>query len=275
MPIETRANFLTNWMTWGKGVQHVLLLHCTMGKASAWRRMIKHLGSDYTFIAFDLPGHGKSGEWCDQGDFHTIGTEIAKTFLEKPMDLVGHSYGGTIALRLALEVPQLVRSLVLIEPVLVNLAFKDDPAFKNSYDLDHKKYNDALSAGDFERAAGAFAANWGDGQIWEDLTQRSRKHLAEKIHMVKVGEHNVYGDKFGFSEANRLSKINVPVLLLEGTQSHESVSKINSALERRLSNPSRVYVDKAGHMLPITNPIETAQAISQFWGATSSSRWVF
>ena len=79
------------------------------------------------------------------------------------MYLVDHSYGGTIALRLVLEVPQLVRSSVLIEPVLVNLACKDDPAFKNSYDLDRKKSNDALSAGDFERAASAFAVNCGDG----------------------------------------------------------------------------------------------------------------
>ena len=61
MPIKTRANFLTNWRTWGKGVHHVLLLHCTVGKTSAWRRMIKRLGSDYTFIAFDLSDHGKSG----------------------------------------------------------------------------------------------------------------------------------------------------------------------------------------------------------------------
>ena len=267
MPIETRANFLTNWMTWGKGQNHVLLLHCTMGKSSAWRGMIKHFEADYTFIGFDMPGHGKSGEWCDQGDFHTIGTEIAKTFLEKPMDLVGHSYGGTIALRLALEVPELVRSLVLIEPVLMNLAFKDNPNLKLSYDADHKEYNDALSAGDLERAANAFAANWGDGQVWEDLPQRSRDLMVEKICMIKVGEHNVYGDRYGFSEPGRLSEINVPVLLIEGAQSHASIGKINDALERRLSNTSRVFVEKAGHMLPITNPIETAQAISQFWNA--------
>ena len=55
-------------------------------------------------------------------------------------------------------------------------------------------------------AASAFAANYGDGWIWEDLTQRSRKHLAEKIHMVKVGEHNVYGEKYGFYEAGCSAK---------------------------------------------------------------------
>ena len=124
--------------------------------------------------------------------------------------------------------------------------------------MDHKKSNNALLAGDFQRAASAFAANWGDGKIGKDLTQRSRKHLAEKIHMVNVGEHNVYGDKYGFYEAGRLRKINVTLILLQDTQSHESVSKINSALEQRLSNPSLVYLYKASHMLPITNPIETA-----------------
>ena len=82
--------------------------------------------------------------------------------------------------------------------------------------------------------------------------------------MVKVGEHNVFGDKCGFSEVGRFNKFNVPVLLLQSTRSHESVGKINSALERPLSIPLRVCVNKAGHMLPITSPSQTAQAISQF-----------
>ena len=66
--------------------------------------------------------------------------------------------------------------------------------------------------------------------------------------MVKLGEHNVYGEKYGFYKAGRFSKIKVPVLLLQDTQSQESFSKINSALEQRLSNPSLVYVYKASHM---------------------------
>ena len=62
MPLETRAEFPTNWMTWGEGANHALLLHCTMGKANAWRGVIKNLDADYTFTGFDMPGHGKSGE---------------------------------------------------------------------------------------------------------------------------------------------------------------------------------------------------------------------
>ena len=268
MPTETRADFPTHWMTWGEGANHALLLHCTMGRASAWCGMIKHLNAAHTLTGFDMPGHGKSGQWCDKSDFHTIGTEIAKTFIDKPMDLVGHSYGGTIALRLALELPSLVRSLVLIEPVLMNLAFKDDSSLKVSYDMDHKEYNDACLAGYPEKAASAFNTHWGNGQVWADLPQRSRDLMVEKICMIKAGEPYVYGDRYGFSETGRLSKISVPVLLIEGAQSHTIVGKINSALERRLSNTSRIIIDNAGHMLPITNPIETAQAINRFWNAS-------
>ena len=46
------------------------------------------------------------------------GTEIGKALMGgEPMDVVGHSFGGSIALRLALEMPELVKSLTLIEPV--------------------------------------------------------------------------------------------------------------------------------------------------------------
>jgi pimeloyl-ACP methyl ester carboxylesterase len=36
-------------------------------------------------------------------------------------------------------------------------------------------------------------------------------------------------------------------------------------LEQRLSHTSRIIVKEAGHMVPITHPVETADAISSFW----------
>ena len=151
----------------------------------------------------------------------------------------------------------------------MNLAFKDDPALKVTYDADHKEYNDAFEAGDQEHAARAFAVHWGDGQNWEDLSQRSRDLMVEKIHMIKAGEHNVYGDRYGFSEPGVLNGINVPVLLMEGAQSYGIVGKINDALEHRLCNTSRIVIKEAGHMVPITHPLETAAAISSFWAGST------
>ena len=82
--------------------------------------------------------------------------------------------------------------------------------------------------------------------------------------MISAGDHSVYGDRYGFSEQGRLSVIDAPILLVEGGKSHRSVSKINDALERRLEITSRVRVDTASHMVPITHPKETADAVESF-----------
>jgi lipase len=50
----------------------------------------------------------------------------------QPVDVIGHSFGGTVALRLAVERPDLVRSLVLIEPVFVAALLADRPDLKDA-----------------------------------------------------------------------------------------------------------------------------------------------
>ena len=265
MPLEDRAGHLTNFMRFGSDGKPVLMLHCTMGNAGAWRGLIEHLGSDHHFTAFDMPGHGKSAPWTEQGDYHTIGTEIAKTFLDQPMDLIGHSYGGTIALRLALELPKMVRSLVLIEPVLINLAFVDNPDLKAIYAQDHQGFEEAWQRGDLETAAREFSRMWGDGRRWEDVPPRAKQTMIDKIGMIKAGEHNVIGDRYGFSKPGRLASVDVPVLLIEGAASLPSAGAVNTALQNRLPQAQRAVIGGAGHMVPITHAAETAQAIDGFW----------
>jgi pimeloyl-ACP methyl ester carboxylesterase len=78
-------------------------------------------------IAFDLPGHGRSADWDGASDYHHLSTQIAASFLTEPVDLIGHSFGATVALRLAVEQPQKLRSLILIEPVFFAVAAQDSP----------------------------------------------------------------------------------------------------------------------------------------------------
>ena len=265
MPIENRAGHLTHHTQSDGDGKPVLMLHCTMGNAGAWRGLIEHLGPDHRFTAFDMPGHGKSAPWHQKGDFHTITTEIAKTFLDQPMDLIGHSYGGTIAVRLALELPKMVRSLVLIEPVLMNLAFADNPELKALYAQDHQGFEEAWQRGDLETAAREFSRLWGDGRPWQDVPERAKQTMIDKIGMIKAGEHNVIGDRYGFSKPGRLAAVDVPVLLIEGAASHLSAGAVNTALQHRLPQAQRKVIEDAGHMVPITHAAKTAQAIDGFW----------
>lgn len=68
----------------------------------------------------DRPGHGYSGR-PDEGFELGIQAEAMATILkakaEEPVVIVGHSFGGAVALRLALDHPELVKSVVLLAPV--------------------------------------------------------------------------------------------------------------------------------------------------------------
>ena len=106
---------------------------------------------------------------------------------------------------------------------------------------------------------------WGDGRRWEDVPQRAKQAIIDKIGMIKAGEHNVIGDRYGFYEPGRLAAVDVPVLLIEGAASHQSAGAVNTGLQHRLPQAQRAVIEGAGHMLPITHAAETAQAIDGFW----------
>ena len=72
----------------------------------------------------DLPGHGHAPPLAPGQDLHDAAVAIGLAAIAQagpPVDLIGHSFGGTVALRIALERPALVRSLTLIEPVLFSI----------------------------------------------------------------------------------------------------------------------------------------------------------
>ena len=112
---------------YGHGPRHALGIHCTLAHSGAWRGVGEALEDEISLLCFDLPSHGKSGDWDGKGNLHDVATDMARSLLTEPMDVIGHSFGATIGLRLAIESPELVRSLTMIEPVYFAAALVDDP----------------------------------------------------------------------------------------------------------------------------------------------------
>ena len=98
----------------------LLLLHGHEQSAASWRWVIPALARTHQVLALSLPGHGESGPGADG---HAPGADLAPfvaAFLsavgaEAPLDLVGHSAGGAIALRLTLADPARIRTLTLVD----------------------------------------------------------------------------------------------------------------------------------------------------------------
>jgi pimeloyl-ACP methyl ester carboxylesterase len=73
--------------------------------------------SGVTVTAINQIGHGKAADWDGVSDLHAAATAAAVRMAEalgqgQPIDVMGHSFGGTVALRVALTRPDLVRSLM-------------------------------------------------------------------------------------------------------------------------------------------------------------------
>src|SRR6266404_9896429 len=104
----------------------VMALHCSLGSGRQWLRLADALGSDYRVVSPDLSGYGNH-----PGPFNlptTLAEEVdlLGDCLDKtagPIHLVGHSYGGAVAFKIATgsRFASRVRSLTLIEPVLPTL----------------------------------------------------------------------------------------------------------------------------------------------------------
>ena len=103
----------------------IVALHCSGASGRQWQQLRQVLGSQFNFLAPDLIGCGANPHWSGEHSF-TLADEAAPIVsimdaLDMPVHLVGHSYGGGVALRAAVERPHRVASLSLYEPTVFHV----------------------------------------------------------------------------------------------------------------------------------------------------------
>ena len=234
--------------------RRALAIHCTLGHSGAWRGVAAALEDDLSLLAVDLPSHGKSGVWDRTGNLHDVATDMVRGVMDGPMDLIGHSFGATVALRIAVETPELVRSLTMMEPVYFAAAFAEKPELMEAYKSNSFALNAAFETGDEREAARVFHHDWGDGTRWEDLPARMQDHMARLVHYVPASSAFVLHDCAGLLEGDRMAAASMPAVVIEGDQSPPMSAEVSIALAKRLPDIERVVIKGAGHMLPLTHP---------------------
>ena len=225
-----------------------------MGNASYWGPIAEGLANKVQISAPDLPGHGQSPDWPGTPDYHSYTTRAVAPLIDRPMDLIGHSLGATVALRIAVAAPEAVRSLTLIEPVL----FAAAPDMANDGLLD--QLDALLAAGDDAKAARAFLAIWG-GIDWQAQTPAGRERLVRQMQLVVAGNETLMQDDAHILREGGLEGIDAPVLIVMGGDSPAVIGDIADALAARLPDVGRARVPGAAHMLPITHPRQVAELI--------------
>ena len=222
------------------------MMHAMLARHEALLPLARAIGGQVTLC--DLPGHGRSADWDGQTDYHALVTDVIAACCNGPTHIIGHSFSATAALRLAVERPDLVSRLTLIEPVY--FAAARGTAEYDGHTADFAPFLAAMEAGDDLTAASLFNGLWG-AVPWEAIPDRMKASLARRIHMVIAGGRAIEDDPQGITSETRLSQLNIPVTLIRGGKTRPVIAAIHNALEARIPQSTDHCVAGAGHMLPI------------------------
>jgi pimeloyl-ACP methyl ester carboxylesterase len=254
----------------------VLLLHGLPGTADDFDAVTPLLRGDRT-VAIDRPGYGYSSGGYEpfSRQLEAIDTLIHTLGLKRPI-VVGHSYGGTLALGLAERYPHDVGGVVLVDAAAAGIRlgsfdraqahlvkFLDLPVIRT---LAHVTFSQVLST---------VSINQGDSAAFDPAPVASahRERLKEIFSRHDTREAFA-GEQLGASDAIAsvdagLHSIVAPAVVIQGEADQLVKPIYGRHLAARLAHASLVMVP-GGHMAPYTHPQAIAFAVARV-GATTTS----
>lgn len=245
----------------------VVCLHSNASSSSQWRALMELLAPRFRVLAVDSYGSGKSPEWPSDREI-TLADEVAliEPVLREagsPRVLVGHSYGGAVALRAALDRPSEVRALVLYEPTLFALVDAASPPPNEADGIRHAvaASTAALERGDRHAAAQAFIDYWMEEGAFGRMPEARREPIAASALNVRRWAHALHREPTPLAAFCRLD---MPVLLMVGGQTRPSARAVARHLATTLPRVEVQEFAELGHMGPVTHPEPVNAAIARF-----------
>lgn len=235
----------------------VLLLHSGGLTSRQWRRLGELLAPRHRVLAPDLLGYGAE-RWPAGTPFH-FRDDLAMLveLLDEPTHVVGHSYGGLLAVQLALERPAAVRSIAVFEPVTFGI-------LEESGDAEARTALDQL--GEYRSEAPElwledFVDWWQGAGAWRALPAATRQAFTDVSWKLSQEVGSLIADRTGRA---RYATIAAPTLILAGQRTHPTELHTVHQLAQVLPRATLRVFPQMGHMGPITHAEQVNAAIAAF-----------
>jgi len=248
----------------------VLCLHSNASSSGQWRSLMELLAPRFRVLAPDQLGAGRSPPWPPgkgSGDGR-LDDEVA--LLAPVLDrmpgrfhLVGHSYGGALAMRLALSQPGRVLSLVMFEPTLFALLEQQQPGGAAAAGIARAAgaAAQAVALGDLDSAGRVFIDYWmGDG-TWQAMPAERRSTTADAMRPIGTWAQALFAET---ATLNDIARLPMPVMLMGGSRSQASAREVLRLLRQALPQARAVTLPDVGHMGPVTHAEAVNREIEAF-----------
>ena len=287
--LQVEANGRTlHYVEEGQG-QPLLLVHGGMNDYRIWKPQMNPFGQKFHVIAYSRR-NSCPNEWTGDGSDSTVqnNSQDLVGLIEKlgiaPVHLVGHSFGGTVAIECALRRPELVRSLVLHEPGVFSLIMDPDrPSTLLRFFVRHpvtamsmmREYSQHIrptmklfERGDFEK---------GVSLLLEGVTRRKDALASfppEMQQMIRDNVKSVLGefrDSYSSFTREDARRISVPTLLIKGEMSPRPGRVMVDELGKCMPNSEVVEIPGVSHDVIMTAPDEFNKCVLDFLGKAAAS----
>lgn len=263
--------------------QSVVLVHGGVSDHRIWQAQRVALGQNFRAIAYSCRYHWPNRPAQPNAE-HSVTIHVAdlqaliNTLGATPVHLVGNSFGGLLCLLVAIRSPQLVRSLVLLEPFvlpffvslppkplgLLKLLLRDRRLAAAAVRFGARGLGPAQAAfkrGDLERGlesfVGAVLGPFGVARMTAARREQARDNLETFAAQLTHTE-------FPLLSQGDLRRVTVPTLLLSGEQSPSLMRLLTDRLQELFPHAERVNIPDASHDAHVDNPSAVTGAILSF-----------
>ncbi len=236
--------------------QAVILIHSSVSGNRQWRSLIEALKDRYRVIAVNLYGYGETTPWPGTSPQTLYAqAQLIAAFCEEidaPVHLVGHSFGGSVALKAAMLLGTQIESLTLLEPNPFYLlkqggrthAFLEARALR-----DHVKCYGAL--GDWRKVAERFADYWNGDRSWSTMPEKRRSAFAEAFAPNFYEWDAVMDEETTIEE---LKSLTVRTMVVSDKETRLPIRAIVDLFTTACPHWLFRTIAEGGHMAPLTRP---------------------
>ncbi len=248
----------------------VMLLHSSVSGARQWRRLMDDLKGQFRVRAVNLFGYGNTPPW-PTGTTQSLSDQARLVEAALPANaeevyLVGHSFGGSVAMKTAARLVGRVTKLVLLEtnPFYLLAQSGHVDAFAEAMEMRNciKKFG---ASGEWAIAAEKFADYWGGAGSWRDMSSGRRTAFAEALKPNFFEWDAVMNETTSAEQWATLLPRTTLLVCDPGTVL--PIREITAVLRRSCPGWAYTEVPGAGHMAPLTRPDLINPLVRSFLGA--------
>ncbi len=244
----------------GFGKDYLVFSHGLLWRGSIFEKQIEYFQSKYSILVYDQCGHGESkildGNFKSRYPYkETI--QLLDHLKLKQVHFIGLSMGADIALRITLERPDLIKSLVLMS---VNISPKSN---YNKYKL----LNNVIKFSEIKTILEPLLVNMFSLQFLNDPTNKEELEKCTTV-LLKNDNEIHYAILSALKRKNLdisdLKYISCPTLIFAGTEDKAIPLENSELIHAMIKNSNLIHLKGSGHMVNIEDPETCNDEIEQF-----------